>query len=159
MNLGYERLGAEDAPRVAHLTLRPGQDQFTAVPAQRLAALRPGEDPWGVLWDDVLAGFLIIDRYYSSQYDFAHSGEPGLRSVLIDAARQGEGIGTAAMEALPALMQAEYPQARSLVLTVNRQNPGALAVYLRAGFVDTGTLFLGGRAGPQHILRMPLKAR
>jgi hypothetical protein len=32
------------------------------------------------------------------------------------------------------------------------QNPAAIAVYRRAGFVDTGRLYLHGTAGPQHVL-------
>lgn len=158
MSVGFARLGPDDAPRVDHLELFPGQEVFTAHPASRLGALREGEDPWAVLWAGDIVGFLIIDRGYAEQYDFAWLGEPGLRSVLIDAARQGEGIGTAAMAGVRSLMAAEYPQAASLVLTVNCSNPAAKAVYAKAGFADTGFLFLGGRAGPQHVLRMSLEA-
>ncbi len=156
MSVAFARLGPEDAPRVAHLTVGPGQEQFTARPASRLGALREGEEPWAVLWAGDIVGFLIIDRGYAAQYDFAFPGELGLRSVLIDAGRQGEGIGTAAMAKLRGLMAAEYPDARSLALTVNCANPAAKAVYAKAGFGDTGFLFHGGRAGPQHILRMTL---
>ena len=41
---------------------------------------------------------------------------------------------------------------RSIVLTVNCNNAAALALYLRAGFRDSGTLYHGGRSGPQHLL-------
>jgi ribosomal protein S18 acetylase RimI-like enzyme len=157
VSVAFARLGPEDAPRVDHLTLGPGQEKFTAHPASRLGALRAGEEPWAVLWSGDIVGFLIIDRGYAEQYDFAWPGEPGLRSVLIDAGRQGEGIGTAAMAAVRGLMAAEYPEAASLVLTVNCSNPAAKAVYGKAGFGDTGFLFHGGRAGPQHILRMDLR--
>lgn len=156
MSLGYERLAPGDRARVAHLATAPGQERFTAHPATRLGTLREGEDPWAVLWSGTVAGFLIIDRGYAGQYDFAWPGEPGLRSVLIDAARQGEGIGTAAMTGLRGLMATHYPEAKSLVLTVNAANPAARRVYAAAGFGDTGFLFHGGRAGPQHILRMTL---
>lgn len=154
--IGFARLGPDDAPRVDHLTLGPGQERFTAHPASRLGALRPAEEAWAILWRGDVAGFLVIDLSYSEQYDFALPGEAGLRSVLIDAARQGEGIGSAAMAALRGLMAEHYPAAESLVLTVNAGNPAARAVYLKAGFADTGALYHGGRSGPQQVLRMAL---
>lgn len=43
-----------------------------------------------------------------------------------------------------------------MVLTVNARNPAARAVYLAGGFADTGELYLGGPAGPQHVMRLPL---
>jgi RimJ/RimL family protein N-acetyltransferase len=50
----------------------------------------------------------------------------------------------------------DFPRARTLVLTVNVRNPAARAVYVRGGFVDAGELYLGGSAGPQHVLRLHL---
>jgi hypothetical protein len=35
---------------------------------------------------------------------------------------------------------------------VNSRNTVGLALYHRAGFVDTGELYHGGRSGPQHLL-------
>ena len=156
MSVSFQRLAPDDGARIDHLTMAPGQDQFTADPGARLAALPEGQDAWAILWHGDIVGFLVIDQGFAAAHDFARPGEPGLRSVLIDAARQGEGIGTAAMAGLRGLMADAYPGVESLVLTVNERNPGARAVYLKAGFADTGALWLGGRSGPQNILRMAL---
>ena len=144
-----------DTARVAHLALAPGQERFTANPVTRLQNLPADQDAWG-LRDaaGTVVGFLVIDRGYPAAHPFARAGECGLRSVLIDAARQGEGLGTAAMAGLQGLMAQHYPAAPGLVLTVNTANTAARAVYLKAGFVDTGELWLGGRSGPQHVLRL-----
>ncbi|MBI1219719.1 MAG: GNAT family N-acetyltransferase [Rhodobacteraceae bacterium] len=157
MSLGFQRLTRDDVPRIDHLTMAPGQDAFTADPALRLASLAADQHAWAILWAGDAVGFLVIDQGFAATHDFARPGEPGLRSVLIDAARQGEGIGKAAMAGLRGLMAATYPEAESLVLTVNERNPAARAVYLNAGFADTGALWLGGRSGPQHILRLELR--
>ncbi|MDE3239105.1 MAG: GNAT family N-acetyltransferase [Paracoccaceae bacterium] len=156
MSPAFARLVPGDEARLAHLTMAPGQDRFTADPVTRLAGLPPDQDGWAILWEGAVAGFMVIDRGYAAAHDFARDGEPGLRSVLIDAGLQGRGIGKAAMAALPGFMARHYPAARSLCLTVNAQNLGAKAVYERAGFADTGSLYLGGRSGPQHVLRMEL---
>jgi hypothetical protein len=42
--------------------------------------------------------------------------------------------------------------ARRLVLTVNCDNAGALTLYRRTHFVDSGELYHGGRSGPRHLL-------
>ena len=40
-----------------------------------------------------------------------------------------------------------------MTLTVNTDNPNAIRLYASTGFVDAGAgLYLGGHAGPQHVL-------
>ena len=50
-----------------------------------------------------------------------------------------------------------YPEANSVVLTVNMSNPAATRVYRNAGFADTGEIHEGGIAGPQLVMRMILR--
>ena len=152
----FQRLTPAEAPRLAHLTIAPGQEAFVANPVTRLTGSGPMEDGYAILAGEDIVGFLIIDRAYPEAHPFAAAGSLGLRSVLIDAARQGQGLGTAAMRALPALMAQHYPQATQLCLTVNCRNPGAKATYLKSGFIDEGALYHGGRSGPQHILKLAL---
>ena len=104
---------------------------------------------------NVLLG-MSIDRAYAADHWFARPDEPGLKSFMIDAGRQGQGVGTAAVRALDAYLPARYPGIRSVVLTVNMANPAAIRTYRAGGFVDTGEIYEGGRAGPQLVMRMPL---
>ncbi len=158
MSVRFERLSPQDTGRVAALALGPGQDAFTAAPAERLAALGPGEEGWAILDADGIAGFFVLDRNISDEHPYARPGEVVLRSLLIDAARQGRGLGRAAMEALPALVAAEYPGTPAIALTVNVRNTTARSAYLRAGFLDEGELYHGGRSGPQHVMRLKVGA-
>lgn len=140
---------------LAGIAAHPDQQVFSGGLAELLAL--PGRvDPHEIRHDGRAVGLFGIDRDYARRHDFAAPGDLGLRMVTIDAPAQGRGIGTAAMVALADYLPPLYPQARILWLTVNFRNTGALAVYRKAGFVDEGGVWLGGGAGPQHIMRQAL---
>ncbi|WP_269450810.1 GNAT family N-acetyltransferase [Stenotrophomonas sp. MMGLT7] len=135
------------------LRLPDAQREFTAAPS-RWRGAGAGLVPCLVEHGDEVVGFLVLDRSYHLSHSFAAPGELGVRGLLIDAARQRRGLGVAAARALPGPLLEEGW--RGLCLTVNRRNPGAYRCYLAAGFADAGELYLGGPAGPQHVLRKPL---
>lgn len=152
-----EPLGRDGYDRVAHIAVTPQQEPFCGTIPGHFQADEPGCDFHLIARDGRAVGFFKIDRAYPAAYDFAEPGELGLRGVMLDAREQGKGSGKAAMRALGPYVAGRYPNAKSLVLTVNQVNPLARAVYLSAGFVDTGALHHGGRIGPQHILRLALR--
>ena len=80
----------------------------------------------------------------------------GLRAFLTDGARQGQGLATAAIHALPAYLHGKNPTAPARYLTVNLASPAAIRAYLNGGFTDTGQIRPHGTAGPQHVMRLPL---
>nr|WP_233253180.1 GNAT family protein [Paracoccus binzhouensis] len=149
-------MGRDGLDRVAHIAVHPEQEPFCGTIAGHFAADEPDCDFHVVTRDGRAVGFFKIGRAYAARFDFARPDELGLRGVMIDAAEQGRGTGKAAMRALGSYVAGLYPHAKALVLTVNEVNPVARAVYLDAGFVDTGAFHHGGRIGPQHILRLPL---
>ncbi|WBU52502.1 GNAT family N-acetyltransferase [Paracoccus sp. SCSIO 75233] len=102
--------------------------------------------------DGALVGMFKLDPLYFQRHPFATDTDLGLRGVLIDHKLQGKGLGTEAMQALPAHAAAIYPEMRHIVLTVNLTNPAAYKVYKKAGFCDRNEIFTGGTRGPQHIL-------
>lgn len=154
MTIGFLRLGSEDRARVAHLVPEPQEAVFTAVPAERLRVLGPGETGWAVTVGEDIVGFFVLDRDFAATHDFALPGEVGLRSLLIDPARRGKGLGQAVMLGLPQLVAQEFPGAAGVVLTCNFRNTVAYRTYIRSGFVDTGEVDHGGSAGPQHAMRL-----
>ncbi|MDD7908845.1 MULTISPECIES: GNAT family N-acetyltransferase [Pseudovibrio] len=103
---------------------------------------------------DKIVGMFNLDTAYPNTYDFAKTGELGFRAFLIGHEYQGRGLAKKAMEALRKHLEAHYAKHGSIVLTVNCKNPVAYRLYLATGFEDTGELYHGGAAGPQHILRM-----
>ncbi|WP_372872671.1 GNAT family N-acetyltransferase [Shewanella sp.] len=106
--------------------------------------------------NEVLVGFFLLDKDYSCEHEFARVTDLGFRAFLIDVRHQGKGLGKAVMQALPEFVKVRYPQFRQLVLTVNVNNSPARALYLKNGFIDSERHYLGGSAGPQHILYLPL---
>ncbi len=76
----------------------------------------------------------------------------GVRAFLIDAREQGRGHGSRAAMAMCADVRRRHPQRRLLVLAVHCVNTEGIAAYRNAGFIDTGELLGGGRAGPQHLM-------
>lgn len=146
-----------DADRAAYSTiaLPPEQETFGGRPEAAFDDLPDHMDLYGIETVDGPAGVFRIDRGYGA-YDFAAQGEVGLRYFIVDHRQQGRGIAAAALGHLPDMLRRDYPDAPSIALTVNCRNLGAYRVYERAGFKDTGALYLGGGAGPQHVMRMGL---
>jgi RimJ/RimL family protein N-acetyltransferase len=146
-----------DGLRAAVMALapRPEQTPFSGVASQTLpdAERTPGRQPVAILERGLPVGFMILDRRGGAP---ARTGDLLLRAFFVDATCQGRGIGTRALRALPAYARAYDPDANRIVLTVNIVNPGAQAVYERAGFADTGELYHGGSLGPQRVLALAL---
>ena len=140
---------------VLGLRARPEQDGFVSPPARTLpdAEQCPGSEPMAILLGEAVVGYYRIEhsaRSLTGRGDEANA--LGLRSFQLGAAWQGRGLGALAMDALLADLALRHPQARRMLLTVSCANAAALALYLRAGFVDGNTLYHGGRSGPQHVL-------
>lgn len=139
------------ALRDAVLALAPGPDQevFSGRAADTLPAAEadPSRHPVALLdGSGCPVGFFVLDE----------TGHLLLRAFFVDAAHQRRGHAGRALAALPAYVRERFPQATSVSLTVNVRNVVAYAAYLRGGFVDDGELYLGGPAGPQHVLRLPV---
>ncbi|UYM07817.1 GNAT family N-acetyltransferase [Solicola gregarius] len=157
------RAGVEVRPvtadvRPAVLALAPAarQDEFSGVAAETLpqADRDPGRAPYVIVTaDGEPAGFFVLDSG-RSQADPAAGLT--LRAFFVDARFQGRGIAGAALAALPGLIHSHHPRVVRVVLTVNCRNELARSVYLRHGWTDTGELYLGGDAGPQHVLVLDL---
>lgn len=113
----------------------------------------PLSEAMAILSGDAVIGFYRLD-FAPNAVAGRGFGVPsvGLRAFMLDHARQGCGDGTRAMRALCADLRQRHPRRRLLVLTVNCRNRAALAAYRKAGCVDTGELYAGGRAGPQRLM-------
>lgn len=109
-----------------------------------------------ICFKDEVVGFFNIDKLYSNRYEFATEEEIGFRAFFIDKRYQGKGIGSKAMKQLREYVSNNYPGWKNLVLTVNCRNEVAYKLYTKYGFEDNGELYHGGKAGPQHVLRMRL---
>lgn len=157
MALTLRRLGDDEFNLATELAVAPEQLEFTGTIAEALDRLGDSRHPHGIWLDDLLVGFFIIDTDFAAEFEFCSEGALGIRTFLIDSRRQGQGLGKAAARALLPFLQVAYLQRASVWLTVNCRNRGAYHCYETAGFTDTGALYEGGAAGPQHVMRMALR--
>ena len=125
-----------------------GDVDFNLIDAER----DPQSDAMAILAGDGVIGFYRLDYAPTIVAWQPVPASVGLRSFLIDRRHQGHGYGTAAVEACCADLRRRHPERRLLALNVNCVNRGAIRAYRKAGFVDTGELYFGGKAGPQHLM-------
>lgn len=139
--------------RVLLLAPHPAQEVFSGRAAQTLpvAEADPRRHPYAMVEAGRPVGFFVVDE---TPPEADPAADLHLRAFFVDAAAQGRGVAKAAVHGLEDLLQTDFPAARLVVLTVNARNPAARAAYLAGGFADTGELYLGGPAGPQHVLRL-----
>lgn len=124
-------------------------------------ALRdPSSEAMAILEDDAVAGFYRLD--FAPRAVIGRTlGAPsvGVRAFAIDKQFQGRGLGMRAALAMCEDLLLRHRDRRLVVLAVNCSNRAAVSAYRNAGFIDTGTLFAGGNAGPQHVMLHALGKR
>ena len=148
------KLTETDVDAVKNLAVNSEQVKYVGTINELLDEMADGWNYHVISAKGRIVGFFNIDTAYSDSYPFTLQGELGLRAFFIDSACQGQGYGKAAVIALGEYLKEEYPDRSSIALTVNCRNPGAYKCYLSGGFSDNGELYHGGKAGPQHIMRM-----
>lgn len=137
--------------------LRPQRSQivFSGTTETTLpeAEADPARTPFAVVAGGRVVGFGVLDRdgILRDLVDDTHRAVL-LRGFYLGAAHQGRGWGTAAARAVPALAASVHPGVELVVLTVNDTNTAARRAYAAAGFVETGTRYLAGPAGPQQVM-------
>ncbi|HVI57832.1 MAG TPA: GNAT family N-acetyltransferase [Luteimonas sp.] len=113
----------------------------------------PRSEAMAILVGEVVAGFYRLDFAPTIVARKAlDAASAGLRAFCLDAGWQGRGLGTRAVRACCEDLRARHPGIALLALNVNCRNVAAINAYRKAGFVDTGELYLGGSAGPQHLM-------
>lgn len=143
------------AAAVRGLRVTPAQAGYVGDIAFNLAdaEANPRSEAMAILHGGVVIGFYRLDRGASV---VAHRPLQGaciaLRAFLLDRGVQGRGLATGAIVACCADVARRHPDCRLLALNVDCRNVVATRAYRRAGFVDSGELLAGGRAGPQRLM-------
>jgi RimJ/RimL family protein N-acetyltransferase len=142
--------------RLLALAPRPEQERFAGRLSDTLPAAEadPEREPVAILEGDEPVGFFVLHRGPAAGELAPERRDVLLRAFLVDAAAQGRGIATRALAALPDFVSERLPGVRRIVLSVNVKNPVAIRTYARAGFADSGALYHGGAAGPQHVFEL-----
>lgn len=143
------------------LRLAPGQSDFVGDVAFNLdnAQADPDSEAMAILADGRVIGFYRIDHRPTVVARRPIEGPFAvLRALLIDRQWQGRGLARDAILACCDDLSRRHPDCRLLALNVDCRNTIAIRAYRSAGFVDSGELLAGGRAGPQHLMLRALRA-
>ena len=147
-----EKLNASEITEVRSIAVHDDQVKFVGTAKEFLADKNGATHLHVIKHNGQVVGCFKIDLAYAESYDFCTEGSIGLRAFLIDAKQQGRGLGILAVKALLPYLKENYANYPRIYLTVNCKNPAALACYQKAGFHEAGEYYLGGAAGPQHIM-------
>ncbi|KKA45890.1 GNAT family N-acetyltransferase [Salinivibrio sp. KP-1] len=147
-----------DIDGVRHVSLHDQQVKFAGTADEFLTETSETIHRHVIKRAGKIVGFFKLDTDYASQYDFCPPKMLGLRMFVVDARYQGQGLGTGAVKALLKYLPVDYRDFDWVYLTVNCRNPAAKACYQKGGFTDTGELYWGGAAGPQHIMYAAIDA-
>jgi ribosomal protein S18 acetylase RimI-like enzyme len=104
-----------------------------------------------------IVGFLLLKRRLKAP-DWARPTDAAITAMRIDQARQGQGLGAAALLALPHWVAQNWPEVRSLTLSVDEDNMAAISAYTKAGFQDHGVR-QQGRIGGERLMSKALQAQ
>ena len=143
------------APAVRALRADAGQYAYVGdVAANLVAALAaPESEAMAVLADGAVVGFYRIDLRPGIIAGCDHGSRcAALRSFMIDRSRQGQGLGTRALQACCADLERRHPALRLLALAVDCTNAAAIGAYRGAGFVDGGAVAFAASRAPQRLM-------
>lgn len=148
-----------DHSKVAHLQLEPEQEQFVDPLELSFSELRNSSilglhHPFAIVTRNEIVGFFIL-REGAALPEWAPPQVFTLHSLRVGRGHQGNGYGRAAARLAAQWISANRPSIKRLLLGVNVRNVVARAVYLKAGFRDTGSTY-EGPLGPQNIFELEL---
>jgi hypothetical protein len=155
--VNFEPLSDSNIEAVSVLKVKPFQQIFTDKPANILATQEEGISVHVIKKNDSVVGMFCVDTQFHIKHMFAQSDTPGIRSLIIDEAKQGQGLGTEACRMMPFYLRSVIPLSRGIYQMVQVKNAGAHKCSTRAGWIDTQEKYMLSHTGPQHILWMPLR--
>lgn len=155
--LEINKLDDSHITAIKMISLTEEQVRFAGTAESFLAEVSETVHRYVIEYGAEVVGFFKIDVEYPRKYEFCPEGALGLRAFAIDRSQQGKGIGKGTVGALFPYLKLNYPEHSAVYLTVNCKNPAAISCYEKGGFERTGELYLGGAAGPQHIMRRVLR--
>lgn len=106
---------------------------------------------FALLIDDSPRGFFLLKRGPLLP-PWADADAVTLHALMIDVEWQGRGLGKHCLQGLPGLVQGVWPQVRQLMLSVDPENQPAIQLYLKLGWIDSGTAYRGRSAYERRMV-------
>ncbi|KAF0865226.1 N-acetyltransferase [Pseudomonas sp. LD120] len=142
----YEQLDRQQRAQLLSLEVRPEQKAFSGDIHGALYTLghasQGGIKGFALLCEQRPVAFLLL-KHAPCLPTWAEAGHATLHALQVDRRFQGQGLGTACLQALPSAALHEWPQLKGLMLAVDADNQAALKLYLRQGWVEDGEAYKG----------------
>ena len=117
------------------LRLAPGQEKYVSHPVRSLAQAYVYRDqcrPFGIVADGKMVGYVMVI------YD-PDIPEYDIWKMMIDESMQGRGFGGEALDrVLDYIRTKPFGRSDRVALTCNKEDPAAMKLYERKGFLPTG---------------------
>ncbi|WP_166359847.1 GNAT family N-acetyltransferase [Pseudomonas akapageensis] len=140
----YASLNALQVEQLKELEVRPDQLYASGDIESALFMLlnrpAPGIRGFALLVDDRPLAFLLLKRPPFLP-NWAADDAATLHAFQVDRRFQGQGLGKACLQALPAVARSAWPEITQLMLSVDPKNQAALKLYLSQGWVDCGEAY------------------
>jgi len=154
----WRELSAESKAAVLALRVTSEQVQYAGTVEAAVAQCEAEESSevlgLAVVAGGAVVGFLLL-KLGSKAPQWVPSQAAVIGAMRVSVEYQGQGIGTRALEVLPAWVQQHCPAIQSLVLSVDEENTAAMRSYAKAGWVDQGTR-VQGRIGWVRYMSRPV---
>lgn len=158
--LRWQALDADDQARVRGLAISPQQIEFAGTVDRAIAACEAASPDavagLAIVRQGRPVGFVVLSRGPSLPA-WAPATSVALTAMRIDAALQGQGIGSAALQAVEGWLRTHWPEATAVALSVDDENPAGRRAYAQAGYVEYAEP-RQGRIGLVRYLHRPLVA-
>jgi len=157
----YSALSSLQRRQLLTITLPAAQQRYSGDIDSALYQLlnKPTPELQGValLGDQVPLGFLLL-RTGSLLPPWAAPDAMTLHALQIDRAHQGQGLGRACLEQLPAFVRHGWPHARCLQLSVDTANHVARHLYAALDWRDDGQAYTHERRMTKTLCSLPSAA-
>ncbi|KIC62035.1 GNAT family N-acetyltransferase [Chryseobacterium taiwanense] len=139
--------------------LDEAQILYTSTAERALERIKERDDslafPISIFDDEFLVGFLVLD-FGADKFDITDNSDSVLlRSLSINPAFQGKGIGKSVMVVVDEFIKYHFESCDEIVLAVNQNNTIAYEIYLKTGYLFDGKV-REGRSGPQFLMSKKL---
>lgn len=154
MKVELRQYKEDDLEVLDKYVLSPQQQTYTSMPRQWMQHIFKEQIlPVTIWYGEEAAGFFVLD-VGNDRFNYSENEKSVLlRALSVNPNLQGKGIGTQAMMQVSAFAKENFPTCNEIIFGVNENNTAAYQLYLKCGFEDTGNKYLGGKNGPQFIMR------
>jgi RimJ/RimL family protein N-acetyltransferase len=154
----WQHLSPSEQAAVLGLAVTSQQIEFAGTVERSVESCKADQDNQiaglAIIENETVVGFLVLKRGASAP-SWASPATAAVSAMRIDLSRQGRGIGSAALQALPLWVAENWPESPLLALSVDEENQSARSAYAKAGFVDLGTREQG-RIGWVRLMSKPV---